>query len=561
MEKMIKLTAYLQDIEVLKSEVLISAFKAVDRADFMPKEAREMAYLDEALPIGESQTISQPYTVAFMLELLNPRPGEKIMDIGAGSGWQSAILAAVVSSGKSEGKVFSIERLPYLCEFGKKNIEKYNFIKKGIIKHYCQDALEGLADEAPFDKIIAAAALNVQHRMLNIFDIVPLAWKNQLKINGVIVVPIGSSIWKFIKKEDNVFEKQEFPGFAFVPFVYPVRSKTPEPSTVPFATERTPVKNKIKILSLMLAGVLFLTGIFYYLFFSPPYREFPEKTEKIFNVEKGKNLSEISRDLKNKGFVKNNFVFKTVFSLMAGENKIKAGDYLFEKPLSVWEIKNRLAKGIYGIAPLKVTIPEGWTVKDIGFYFENLGTFSAEEFYSLFTQEEGYLFPDTYFFNADNLNPEIIAKTMRENFEKKITPEITAEIERQGKNLKEIIIMASIIEKEMGSDDDARVISGILWKRFEAGMGLQADATLTYIIAKPSLKLTEEDLAVDSPYNTYKYRGLPPAPISNPGLKAIQAAIFPEKSPYWYYLHDREGQPHYAVTFEEHIENKQKYLQ
>lgn len=135
-----------------------------------------------------------------------------------------------------------------------------------------------------------------------------------------------------------------------------------------------------------------------------------------------------------------------------------------------------------------------------------------------------------------------------------------AEIERQGKNLEEIIIMASIIEKEMSSPEDGRIISGILWKRIEAGMGLQADATLTYLTGKPSLKLTEEDLAIDSPYNTYKYRGLPTGPISNPGLNAIKAAIYPEESSYWYYLHDSESQPHYARAFEEHIENKLRYL-
>ena len=556
-----KLVRYLRNIGVLKSEVLISAFKAVDRVDFLPKETRKMAYFDEALPIGEGQTISQPYTVAFMLELLDPRPGEKIMDIGAGSGWQSAILAAAVSSGKSEGKVFSVERLPYLCEFGKKNMEKYNFIKKGIIEHYCQDASEGLPAEAPFDKIIAAAALNVQHLISDIAEIIPSAWKNQLKIGGVIVAPIGSSVWKFIKKEDNVFEKEEFSGFAFVPFIYP-----PKFSEIKF---RRVNPNKSKTLKASLVGIFLLLGIFYYLFFFPPRRlprselvwgEFPEKEGEIFYVEKGKNLSEISRNLKNKEFIKNAFVFKTIFLLTAGESKIKAGRYLFEEPLSVWEIKNRLARGIYGIAPVKVTIPEGWTIKDIGFYFENLGAFPAEEFYLFSGGKEGYLFPDTYFFDADNLNPEIIAKTMRENFEKKITPEITAEIERQEKNLKEIIIMASLIEKEAANTEDRRAVSDILWKRLKIGMPLQVDATLTYAIGKTTFELTKEDLKADSPYNTYLNYGLPPTPIANPGMDAIRAAIYPRKTNYLYYLSDREGNIYFTETFEEHKQNKFKYL-
>ena len=558
------LPSYLKKIRAIKSQKILEAFGAIDRADFVPKEMREAAYVDEALSIGEGQTISQPYTVAFMLELLDPRPGEKIMDIGAGSGWQSAILAQVVSQdclnskfkNQNEklqskiknsrcGKVYSMERVKELCEFGRKNLEKYNFISNGVVEWHCKDASNGLPEEAPFDKIIAAAALDKD---------IPQAWKNQLKIGGVIVAPIGSSIWKFTKKKDNDFEKEEFPGFAFVPFIFtPSREKASE--FIPFVKNKAPTN----ILSIIV-GLLLLLGIFYYLFFSPPVREFTEKKKKIFHIEKGENLSEISQNLKSKGFIKNSFIFKTFFSLMAGENKVKAGDYLFEKPLSVLKIKNRLAEGIYGLLPVKITILEGWTVKDIGFYFENLEVFQAEEFYLPFAREEGYLFPDTYFFDANDLNPEIIAKTMRENFEKKITPEIMAEIEQRGKNLKEIIIMASLIEKEMSSPEDGRIISGILWKRFESKMGLQVDATLTYLTGKPSLKLTEEDLAIDSRYNTYKYRGLPAGPISNPGLEAIKAAVFPEKSPYWYYLHDSERQPHYARDFEEHKANKIKYL-
>lgn len=201
------LAPYLERIGVLKAKRIISAFSAIDRVDFVPEELKASAYNDEPLPIGKGQTISQPYTVAFMLELLDPQPGEKIMDIGAGSGWQSALLAEIVGE---RGRVFSVERVPELCELGRGNISKYNFIKKGIVECFCEDASAGLPDKMPFDKIIAAAALGKD---------VPKAWKEQLKAGGKIVVPIDRSVWLYIKKEDGTFQEKEFPGFSFVPFV------------------------------------------------------------------------------------------------------------------------------------------------------------------------------------------------------------------------------------------------------------------------------------------------------------------------------------------------------
>jgi len=155
---------------------------------------------------------------------------------------------------------------------------------------------------------------------------------------------------------------------------------------------------------------------------------------------------------------------------------------------------------------------------------------------------------------------EGVIKTMSENFDKKVIKGLGEEIVKSGRKLEELIIMASILEKEASSYEDMRMISGILWKRLEFGIGLQVDATVSYVVGKPSLELTDEDLAVDSPFNTYKYRGLPPAPIGNPGLEAIKAAITPTQTIYWYYLHDSDGEPHYAMTFEEHKRNKELYL-
>ena len=197
----------------LKSPLIIEAFRKIERKDFVPESLKIESDVNAPLPIGWGQTISQPLTVAFMLELLQPEPGDKILDIGSGSGWQSAILAYIVSKIKNKsiscGKIYAIERILELMEFGEKNVAKYNFVEKGIVSFICGDGSRGLKMEAPFDKIIVAAAA----------DKIPKAWKEQLKIGGRLVMPIKSSIWLLVKESEKKFKEQEFPGFAFVPLI------------------------------------------------------------------------------------------------------------------------------------------------------------------------------------------------------------------------------------------------------------------------------------------------------------------------------------------------------
>ena len=210
---MSKINPFVEDFVkrgVLKTSRIIDAFKKIDRADFVPKELKENAYVNEPLPIGEGQTISQPYTVAFMLELLQPDEGDKIFEIGFGSGWQTSILAEIVGNPPAGGgKIYAIERIPELYRFGRKNIAKYNFVKKGIVKTIGGDAILGLKRHALFDKIIAAASGKEM----------PKEWLKELKIGGRLVSPIKNSIWLYIKKSVTEFEKQEFPGFIFVPLI------------------------------------------------------------------------------------------------------------------------------------------------------------------------------------------------------------------------------------------------------------------------------------------------------------------------------------------------------
>jgi len=190
----------------LKTPEIIKAFKKIKRVDFMPEKLKDLAEFDEALPIGFGQTISQPLVVAFMLELLQPKKGEKILDVGSGSGWTAALLAEIVGR---QGKVIAVEIVPELKKIGQENAAKYGFAEKGIIEFVCTDGSKGYEEEALFDKILASATGTG----------LPLAWKKQLKIGGRIVAPINSSIWLFIKKSENNFDKIEYPGFMFVPLI------------------------------------------------------------------------------------------------------------------------------------------------------------------------------------------------------------------------------------------------------------------------------------------------------------------------------------------------------
>ena len=187
----------------LKTPRIINAFRKIERVDFTPRELKGEADVNAPLPIGYGQTISQPLTVAFMLELLEPREGDKILDIGSGSGWQTAMLAEITGE---EGKVCAIERIPELKAFGENNAKKYQFKN---IEFILGDGSIGLKKESPFDKIIAAAASNE----------IPEELKKQLKIKGRLVIPVASSIWLIVRDGENKFTEQEFPGFAFVPLV------------------------------------------------------------------------------------------------------------------------------------------------------------------------------------------------------------------------------------------------------------------------------------------------------------------------------------------------------
>ena len=190
----------------LKTPEIIEAFKKTDRVKFVLEESKENAYLNTPLSIGEGQTISQPATVAFMLELLQPKKGDKILDVGFGSGWQTAILAEIVGA---KGEIFAVEIVPEIFEWGKKNVEQFGFKN---VHFFLGNGLVEIEEYAPFDKIIAAAAG---------WEI-PKIWKDQLKVGGRLVLPVYNSLWLVVRSASD-WEEKEFPGFVFVPLIEPKR--------------------------------------------------------------------------------------------------------------------------------------------------------------------------------------------------------------------------------------------------------------------------------------------------------------------------------------------------
>lgn len=284
-------------------------------------------------------------------------------------------------------------------------------------------------------------------------------------------------------------------------------------------------------------------------------RVFPSGS--IISVRSGAGLLEVSQQLKADGAIRSPFWFRTFAILIGGERDLRAGEYYLSEPQNVFSMARRIAKGKHDVEIAKITIPEGFTSKKIASLFdERFPFFDKQEF--LASAPEGYLFPDTYFVPVTATASSTI-KLLRDHFIRKIFP-IMPEIEKSGRSLEEIVIMASILEGEARTPEDMQIVSSILWKRLNAGMPLQVDTTFVYLLGKATKDLTLDDLKVDSPYNTYLYKGLPPGPVSNPGLASILAAANPTTTPYMYFLTGNDGKMYYARTFDEHVQNKQKYL-
>ncbi len=329
---------------------------------------------------------------------------------------------------------------------------------------------------------------------------------------------------------------------------------------------------------LVLILIFIVSGFIWYKYSLTPANLTNQNSHAV-KIEVGSTTNQIADILFEKGLIRSKFVFLLHVKLSGNDGQLQAGKFVLKNSMSVPEMVEILK---FGFADeLIVTIPEGFSVQEIDDLLASKGVIEGGEIvkcasdcdFETYTflpsgdgqadrggKLEGYLFPETYYIEVENFVPKFFIERMLNTFRKKVLETFPNEFPHPTRSLHQLVTMASLIEEEAITEEERPVIAGILWKRFDDGRGLGVDATVRYITDKQTEPITTGDLNVNSPYNTRKFRGLPPGPIASPGIDSIRATLFPEESKYWYYLHDPEGKIHYAVSNEEHNLNRMQYL-
>lgn len=311
---------------------------------------------------------------------------------------------------------------------------------------------------------------------------------------------------------------------------------------------------------ILLAGIVFLlVGLFWWRENLKPVDK-QSQTYTLIVIKKGSSGVQIAKQLRLNNLIKSQKAFLLYLKLYP--ISLQAGTFKLSRSMSLAEIVQTLHKGPLDIW---VTIPEGWRRGQIG---EKLSRslefkFSQKAFLKLTTGREGYLFPDTYLFPQEATASRIV-KIMVTNFTKKARPVVEKTAQKQNLSLNQVVTLASLVEREGKTKADRRIIASILLKRLDRGWPLQVDATLQYVKGRPGNwwpKIKPEDKKIKSAFNTYLNKGLPPRPISNPGLDSLNAVYQADpNTPYWFYISDKNGQIKAVKTLEEHNQNVSKYL-
>ncbi len=311
-----------------------------------------------------------------------------------------------------------------------------------------------------------------------------------------------------------------------------------------------------KLLLFIIIPIILLPTVYLYYKYALSLPNSSDETAVGFTIETGQGVEEIAKNLEQEGLVRSAGLFQLYTSLSKLSSGLQAGKYQIPQNLTLKEVVEVLQHGTF---EEKLTFIEGWRREEIAAAISSKfkvqsSKLTGEDFLRETEGLEGYLFPDTYFISTETTAEELV-KMMRENFEKKVgQPKLTK------LTLDEVVNIASIVEREAGAAEDKPIVAGILIKRYLNDWALQADATIQYALGYWKKNLTEEDLKIDSPYNTYKNPGLPPTPICNPGLDSLEATLNPTETNYWYYVSDAQGRMHFSETIEQHNENVAKYV-
>jgi len=284
-------------------------------------------------------------------------------------------------------------------------------------------------------------------------------------------------------------------------------------------------------------------------------------TNATFEIPKGSSVASIADKLVSLGFLSRPEILK-VYLWQNPDKIIQAGYYhLNDKKISLVDLVDVLQTGSFDV---KLTFLEGWRVEEYGDYLaKNISPEFAKDFLASPYIKEGYMFPDTYTIDRD-YDPSALATFMRNTFDKKVPLNLFDLAAQKGLSKDEVVIIASILEREMNIEKDKPIVAGIFVKRLQNGWPLQADATVQYAKGVPGnwwpKSISSDVKTLDSPYNTYINKGLPPTPISNPGLSSIKAVVNYVETPYWFYITDNNGVTHFSKTLEEHNKNIRDYL-
>lgn len=333
------------------------------------------------------------------------------------------------------------------------------------------------------------------------------------------------------------------------------------------------MKNK-KIFTVAIIVILFIVGLISFKIVNNIKHPFNTKTGVVpVFVHKGESLFNVVSELDNNGFIKNQYLIKLYIKNKKLDTNIKPGKYSMPNNVSINEFVEILNKGLSDNYFIRVTIPEGYDIEGIADIIDKSGIISKNEFIRscieykvpsfIKTRDdikydlEGYLFPDTYEFEK-GINGEKIIRVMLNRFQE-ILDEIQKEENKKIDNLQELITVASIIEKEARVEEDRAKIASVFFNRLDRGMMLQTDATVLYAIGEYRDKLYLKDLKVESPYNTYKVKGLPPGPICSPGKACIKAALNPETTDYIYYVLQDEKKHYFTNNYKDFLKAKNMY--